>query len=227
MDPEVPFRASNERFAGLDGGVLHGDPDGDEVFEDVEVVADAEAVVPAAVPLEVVAVRTGVLAVVNDEEVIRDNTAEADEGRARGKGLLLLLLVPLTVENIPDEVVFFEVVVVVTVLPPDVVAVVTMLSFSVDDTDEIDEILTSLETSVRAPPAAGSFLGVRRGELGHDCVAKKGFRSRTEADIPLDPVIGIPWSLMSLTIICPGRDVTDDMDEIDVTESVRCGFAAR
>lgn len=98
-----------------------------------------------------------------------------------------------------------------------------VLSFSVEDTEEIDEILTSLETSARE---GGNFLGVRRGELGHDCVTRNGFRSRIDAEIPPDPlVVGPLRSLTSSLMACPGRDVTDDMDEIDVTESVR--LAAR
>lgn len=98
-----------------------------------------------------------------------------------------------------------------------------VLSFSVEDTDETDEILTSLETSARG----GNFLGVRRGELGHDCVTRNGFRSRIDAEMPPDTLVVGPLGSLtsSLMAICPGRDVTDDMDEIDVIESVR--LAAR
>ena len=85
-------------------------------------------------------------------------------------------------------------------------------------------------------------MGVRRGEFGHDCVAKNGFRSRIALLLIGPPVVFFPLPLLpppettssssssargsfssSSTVI--GRDATEDMDEIEVTESVR--FAAR
>ena len=54
-----------------------------------------------------------------------------------------------------------------------------------------------------AEPVLGSFFGSLLGELGHDLV---------------DITFG---TKQSLSAICPGNELTEDVDEIDVMESLR------
>lgn len=196
-----------------------------------------------------------------------ERAAEADEGLALADEIpqSLVVVVPnvtewvgavlveeedaATVDVPPTFLLVLLIVVVDVVVIVDMVVVVvdggcTTLTFSVEESWEIDAILTRLETSVDPPPpelllpvleaapprvkaataAAGwaIFLGCLRGELGQDCVARNGFLSMIAAFKAADA-----GSFAPSLAIWPGNDVKDASDEMEVTESVRCGFAAR